>query len=236
MFSTIDQPDLIRGIFAQIKENIRSGSLKKGDALPSERELAATFGVSRNTLREAIKSLQLIGLIECVQGAGNYVSTNLSHSLSEPFSVMFMLEDGSAGDILQFRQAIEIVAARHAAVCLTDGDISTLDVLAVQMSLETEPKAISDLDTLFHLSIIEHTANPLIITMMNAAEVLVEEQIYAARVNLMSDRDALSQINAQHRKLLDTFRAHDPDGSVAAITDHLEFVKDYMLPLTDKRV
>src|SRR5690606_24269069 len=92
MFTKIEPPGLLRKIVDQVKQNIASGNLKKGDKLPSERQMSEMFGLSRATIREAIKALNTLGIIECSHGSGNYISSNLSNSLTEPLSIMFMLE------------------------------------------------------------------------------------------------------------------------------------------------
>ena len=76
MFTKIEQPELLRKIVGQIKRNISAGRLTKGDKLPSERQMAEMFGLSRATVREAIKALDMLGLVECSHGSVSY--THLS--------------------------------------------------------------------------------------------------------------------------------------------------------------
>ena len=71
-------------VIEQIKSKIKSGEIKKGDRLPSEREMAESIGVSRASVREAIRALEVVGLVESRQGAGNYIKTNFDNSLFEP--------------------------------------------------------------------------------------------------------------------------------------------------------
>ncbi|NLC15762.1 MAG: FadR family transcriptional regulator, partial [Firmicutes bacterium] len=87
MFTKIEPPGLLRKIVGQIKKNIASGNLKKGDKLPSERQMREMFGLSRATIREAIKALNTLGIVESSHGSGNYISSNLSSSLTEPLSI-----------------------------------------------------------------------------------------------------------------------------------------------------
>ena len=89
MFTSIDKGKVYLEIMRQIKEGIRSGQLKKGDRLPSERQMAEQLRVSRATVREAIRSLEIMGLINCVQGEGNFIPKNLDNSLTEPMSLIF---------------------------------------------------------------------------------------------------------------------------------------------------
>ena len=110
MFTSIDKGKVYLEIMRQIKEGIRSGQLKKGDRLPSERQMAEQLGVSRATVREAIRSLEIMGLIRCVQGEGNFIPDNLDGSLKEPMSLIFLLNQGSIDDITELRRALELEA------------------------------------------------------------------------------------------------------------------------------
>ena len=78
-------------IMNQIKELIRTGELKTGDKLPSERDLAFKLNVSRTSVREAIKALSTLGFIESRHGEGNYIKNNFEDILLEPLSIVFML-------------------------------------------------------------------------------------------------------------------------------------------------
>jgi len=105
MFNRIEKPNILHEILRQFKESIASGQLSKGDKLPSERQMSETFGVSRATIREAIKALELIGLVECVHGNGNYIASNLDYSLVEPLSIMFNLEGGTLAQVQEIRRS-----------------------------------------------------------------------------------------------------------------------------------
>ncbi|MEG0942006.1 MAG: FadR/GntR family transcriptional regulator [Angelakisella sp.] len=227
MFEQIKQPNLLKEIFGQLKQNIRTGKLKKGDYLPSEREWAATLGVSRTTLREAIKAMELVGLLGCVQGSGNYIPTDLSHALSEPVSVMFMLENGTAQQVVEFRQAIEIASVRKLAKMVTPEQLLQLEDLMTGMSRETDPGLLAHMDQQFHRLTVELTGNPLIISMMNAAEGLIEKQIYDVRSLIMRDETTVAQMKAQHSRLMDAIRAHNAEEATAAVIDHLDFAGNF---------
>jgi GntR family transcriptional repressor for pyruvate dehydrogenase complex len=229
MFEKIKQPNLPRVILQQIKENVYEGKLKKGDKLPSEREFANTLGVSRSTLREAIKSLEIVGFVESYQGAGNYLSKNLSHSFSEPLSIMFMLEGGTVSQIHEFRQAIEQVTVPHAATMIIPNQILDLEMLCEQMEKgRGDQVELADLDRQFHMYIAEITSNPLLITMMNAAEALIQTQIRDVRKLMMRDQSALRIINQQHRALLAALETRDSAQATQRIVEHLGFVRGFI--------
>lgn len=230
MFVPVDQSkNSLHEILLQIKKNVREGKLKKGDSLPAEREWATKLKVSRTTLREAIKSMAITGLLECSHGAGNFISKNLSYALAEPLSIMFMLEGGSMRIIREFRQAIEMFAVYTIAPVISPEEISVLEKICAEMDDITNANQLSQLNHRFHMVIIELTKNPLIITMMNAAQTLVREQMIDISENIIQtpDQTAVTTIQQQHYELLDALRAHDAMKALFIIIRHLEYSSTY---------
>ena len=84
MFKEIRDERAFNGILNQIIENIQNGSLKAGDALPAERTMAEIMGVSRPAVREALRALELLGIVKPVPGGGNYITEDLATWLIEP--------------------------------------------------------------------------------------------------------------------------------------------------------
>ena len=91
MFKEIGDERTFNGILNQITDNIQSGRLKAGDALPAERTMAETMGVSRPAVREALRALELLGIIKPVPGGGNYIADDLDSWLIGPLSILFKL-------------------------------------------------------------------------------------------------------------------------------------------------
>ena len=94
MFKEIGDERTFNGILDQITDNIQSGRLKAGDALPAERTMAETMGVSRPAVREALRALELLGIIKPVPGGGNYIADDLDSWLIGPLSILFKLNNG----------------------------------------------------------------------------------------------------------------------------------------------
>lgn len=230
MFHRIEQPKILREILEQIKQNIANGQLKKGDRLPSERQMAETFGVSRAIIREALKSLEMIGLIDCVQGGGNYIATSINNSMTEPLSIMFMLEGGSITQVQQLRRTLEIAAVGLAATRISQGDLALLEQIC--SCLEANTKASDEVaqDRAFHFTLAVASGNPLFITMQSAVSALIENQIRGVRSSMVREHDTLTRVNAQHRAVLEALRAGDRDRAVAAMTNHLNFIEKYLIP------
>ena len=111
MFRKIEKENPFEEILDQIIENIKEGTLKKGDALPAERNMAEALGVSRPVVREVLRTLALLGIIKTVRGGASYVSENLENSLIEPLSILLRLNNSSVYHNQQLRSALEVEAA-----------------------------------------------------------------------------------------------------------------------------
>lgn len=214
-------------ILQQLKEDIAAGRLKKGDRLESERQMEQRLGFSRAAVREALKSLELMGIITSVQGDGNFIANNLEHSLTEPLSIMFMLEGGNMKQVHQLRHAMELATVTLAANAITPQQIEMLSEIC--MTLEnpsaccTESKTAA-LDRGFHFTIMYIADNPLITTILNATQSLFENQITDVRRLIMKDEQNVIQVNIQHRHILRALEQHNAEMARKALSAHMEFI------------
>jgi GntR family transcriptional regulator, transcriptional repressor for pyruvate dehydrogenase complex len=126
-FSAVKSPRLFEEICGRIREAIAAGALKPGDKLPPEREFAVQFGVSRTVLREALRSLEIAGLVRLHKGAkGGAVIQDGGAALAQAFKDMIMLGRITTGDLTEARVLIEDVIVRLACARATDEDIAAL--------------------------------------------------------------------------------------------------------------
>lgn len=228
MFTKIEPPGLLRKIVDQVKQNIASGNLKKGDKLPSERQMSEMFGLSRATIREAIKALNTLGIIECSHGSGNYISSNLSNSLTEPLSIMFMLEGGHPGHTLELRRAIEFAAAGSAARNIEETELARLRVLCDCIEASTDENEKARYDFQFHREIARASGNPLLIVLLNAVETLISEHVHDARASILKDSSKEDIINRQHRDIVDALSRSSPEEAEKAVLAHMELIRENM--------
>ncbi|HPZ85930.1 MAG: FadR/GntR family transcriptional regulator [Bacillota bacterium] len=228
MFTKIEPPGLLRKIVDQVKQNIASGNLKKGDKLPSERQMSEMFGLSRATIREAIKALNTLGIIECSHGSGNYISSNLSNSLTEPLSIMFMLEGGHPGHTLELRRAIEFAAAGSAARNIEETELARLRALCDCIEASTDENEKARYDFQFHREIARASGNPLLIVLLNAVETLISEHVHDARASILKDSSKEDIINRQHRDIVDALSRSSPEEAEKAVLAHIELIRENM--------
>jgi len=167
MFNSISSKKVYEQVIEQIQERILNGEIKKGDKLPSERELSEQMNVSRTSIREAIRVLETMGVIESKQGEGNFICTNIEKSLIEPLSMIFKLNDGTWQNVLELREVLELQTVKIAAIRATEKECIELKNIVDDMRKETysrdkNNKAIVLLDQKFHNKLASMSKNYLI--------------------------------------------------------------------------
>jgi len=126
MFMAIENKKISQIVIEQIQEMIMKGELKKGDQLPPERVMTEQFQIGRPALREALKALEVLGLVERRHGLGNYIVNNVESNFFKPLSLSFKLNNGDVQEVLQLRYLIETFTVREAAKSATSNDIASL--------------------------------------------------------------------------------------------------------------
>ncbi|MDC4427159.1 GntR family transcriptional regulator, partial [Acinetobacter baumannii] len=150
----------------QIKSMVEDEILKKGDKLPSERVMAEDLGVSRASVREALRALEVVGLIESKQGAGNYIKEDFGGLISEPLSIMFMLQGSDPIDIFELREVIELETVVLAARKITDTQLEGIKDILNELKENFDEDQNVILDKKFHYMIAEASGNKLIIDVL----------------------------------------------------------------------
>src|SRR5690554_1762942 len=147
-------------VLARLLQMIRSGQLKEGDRLPPERQLAQSFDVSRASLRDAIRQLEMLGYVDVRQGNGTIIRMPDATTVSQPFRSLLSGHPHLAVDLLEFRHLLEPQAAALAAQRCTPEFAQRLrDALAAQRELADSGKRLHSLDLEFHQLIANITGN-----------------------------------------------------------------------------
>lgn len=180
----VQVPRISDAVAASLERRILEGSLKSGDRLPPERELATDFGVSRPSLREAIQKLALKGMVQSRQGGGTYVTNALEATFFDPWQDMMGSHPNLREDMLEFRRMIEGQAAEWAAERATEADLTRLGqcfaTLNASFSHENMDQR-SDADIAFHQAVGEAAHNALLGHLSSALLRLMHDNI---RLNL----------------------------------------------------
>lgn len=154
--------DLTYQLLDRIKALIAEGALTPGAKLPPERRLAESFGVSRSSLRHAIKALEVMGVLRQRVGDGTYLTEDSGHILREPLQLLFLIDEISFEDLLETRLIVEPELAARAAERATTEDIRAMkETLAEMQRKDASHEELIQADLAFHHAIFEAARNPL---------------------------------------------------------------------------
>lgn len=226
MDTPIKGTKIYQQVVEQIKKMINDGVLKRGDKLPTERELAESLKISRASVREAIRALEVIGLIESRQGAGNYIRESFEESLFEPLSMMFMLQESNPYEIIELREVLELETVVLAAQRITESELAQLKVLVDEMKeCDNEEKSVQ-LDKLFHYNIAKASRNILILNVVQVISQLIDSLIENARRKILSG-ESRAKLTRQHELIYDGLQYRNKEKAYDAIKDHFKLIKQY---------
>lgn len=235
MFREIGEERAFNGILEQIIENIQNGSLKAGDALPAERNMAETMKVSRSAVREALRALELLGIIEAVPGGGNYITDNLDTWLIGPLTILFRLNHSYMRQNQQLRAALERQNAILAAKKCTPLDSAELLMILARIDAAENEKDRGVLDKELHMKIGRIADNPMINSVLAAADQLTENIISGARDYVMKKNQSSDMVDEQHRRLVEAIISGDAAEAEKCMSEHMDTVEEYMEELQNRQ-
>lgn len=227
MFSPIKNTKVYEQVMDQIKGMIDNGVLKKGDKLPSERDLVEELQVSRASIREALRALEVIGLIECRQGEGNFIKSSFQDNLFEPLSIMYMLEGTNPGDILELRKIMEVEAAGLAAKRITDDQLAQLKEIMERFEKCMDEEMNAMIDKELHYKIAECSGNVLIFNILRTVSLLVDDFIKGARKLIIADQENKKMLLSQHKEIYLAIEMHSSVSARKAMRQHLDYTNKY---------
>jgi DNA-binding FadR family transcriptional regulator len=221
---------LYEHIALKLAKAIADGEYEVGQRLPSERELAQAFAVSRPTIREAIIALELDELVEVRLGSGVYVLNRRSPAGHES------VKDIGPFELLEARRAIEGEAAALAALRIDDAQLEQLSALIEEMRADNRHNEIlmsEDADRRFHELIAISTQNSAIIA---SVQMLWDARARSPQSHSLDDKNRAIGLKPpidEHTQILRALKRRDPDGARAAMHKHLSRVIDNMLEATE---
>ena len=230
MFECAKTHKVSQNIVDQIRKAIFNGVLKPGDKLPSDKELMNNFGVSKGSLREALRSLEVLGLLEIRKGAlgGAFVTEVKTEKAKEGFSNFFVSRNLSLDNLFDARLILESHIAENAASIITDDDLQRLkqilretrDALDKDLPLNFREKEIA-----FHLLIANATQNPLLIFLLD----FVEHLLLDAKVILNPGREFSMSVLKAHERIYKALAARDAKRAKNAIVHDIREVQKAFL-------
>lgn len=223
--------DVTQGVITRFQEMLRQGRLSQGDRLPPERELAAHFKVARSSLRQALKVLEILGVITQRVGDGSYLNSDAAALLSVPLEFLFLLDDTSVEDLTELRLLMEPGLAALAAQRATDDDLQMLhcSIRDLENSGSDKLKLVSS-DLLFHRAIFRASKN-------RTAENLFHN-VHRAMAKMMLVTSQLVELEhtlAFHKPILRAIEQGEGDKAARLMREHLEDAKSLLLSKTKEK-
>jgi GntR family transcriptional repressor for pyruvate dehydrogenase complex len=211
---------------ARIEELIRRGDLADGSRLPPERDLAGLFGVSRTSVREAVRELWLKGLVDRRQGRGTFVRAGAGGRGAFLLRLRGRTSDAELTllNVLDYRAALEPSIAARAAERARPADTVQLEAILSAMEATTNAGRTAELDAEFHYGVARATHNPLLVEVVEFSTTW----LVATRQSGLQGRHRRALSRASHRALLRAIVAHDPEAAFAAMAQHIREVAEFV--------
>lgn len=232
-FDEMKKQSIAEFVSEKIIEMIRTKQLCPGDKLPPERELSVQLGISRPSLREALRALSIMKVIEIRQGDGVYVSSLNPDELVEHLEFVFSLDNSSVIHLFEARKIIEPAITRLAAIKATNEDINLL------ISLGSKSKKVIgqldkflEIDLLLHTKIVEIANNPFISRIYSSLIFLTR----ASRLQTGRIPGVMSQTVIDHDLITQAISHHDSEAAYQAMYKHLENVQGSFIHKTEKEM
>lgn len=216
---TMEYQKAIDYIFQMIKE----GKLIVGSKLPSERDIAESLGIGRNSTREAISILRGMGLIESIHGSGNYIAKDSGRTIWNIVSVMLAMGSITMKDILEFRRVmsrsvIELIFRNG----FDDEDRQHMEKILDEMK-SASGRELVILDQEFHVTLIRATKNPLFVIVMEAIAEVYHESM--SKVIGESDEETAMKFLNLHRKICDSMVDRDEEACLKYMDEHFDLAE-----------
>ncbi len=227
MFKPVKKTRVYEEIVVKVKHMIEKGRLHSGDQLPSERELAEVFNVSRSSVREALRSLETQGYLESRQGDGTYIARQPVESLVNPLATVIFSEKDGQMELFEMRRLIEPQLAYLAAERATPEEIVMLGkALELQEEAFARGESGTEIDKTFHYILAKAAKNKVILRIIdNIMDLLAESRDKYLQVQGRSEKSL-----ARHREVLEAIRSGDKELAARVMLNHLEDIESSLFP------
>jgi len=223
-FGNIRQVGTVEQIVENVIDLVRKRSLKVGDKLPSERQLCELTGVSRPVLREALKALQMMNIIDIRQGSGAFVKSLEPEDITEHLDIVFHLDSSLYRDLYEARRVLESAIAGMAASKIDDDELEEIGNICTAAQTADED-AFLELDLKLHEMIMKASGNrviPVFMQTINRLSRLLRKQSNA-KVNIRK------QSIRDHEMIVDALRKRSPEDASRAMENHIANVEKAFL-------
>jgi GntR family transcriptional repressor for pyruvate dehydrogenase complex len=227
IFTPIKPKRISDEIVNQLKSLIFNGKLKPGEKIPPERELAKSLNVSRVSLREALNTLQGMGLIEIQQGNRTFVRPITTRSIHDPLVSFCKESPQNFLQIFEIRKYLDIGSVSLASERATAKQVNRLEIIVNQMDDDlrnTRLGAKSDLD--FHLEIANAAQNQAYNHLITTIYDLLQEEMRIAWGDIFNNPESRKALLEQHKNIFNAIKNRDPQKGAKAAREHLEYAEE----------
>jgi GntR family transcriptional repressor for pyruvate dehydrogenase complex len=213
-------------VLTQIQEKILDGRLRVGDRLPSERELVQALGVSRNSVREALRVLESMGIVDAHVGsgrdAGSTVAGRSTDALSNLLRLHMALAQFHLDELVDVRIELERLAVSRAAAEADDAELAELRALTTAMAEpELDHERFHELDSEFHIRLARASHNALAADLMQALRDAVETEMMSAFSRVRDWDTTVAALAAEHREILALVEAGKGEEAARLVAQHI---------------
>lgn len=218
-------------LLADVESGLGSGSISVGDQLPGERVLAGKYGISRASVREAVRILDVLGILDVPANAGPrsgpVVISNPSRGVGSALRLHVAARGLSVADIVETRILLETWAARAAGEHPSPGDLAEARTLLEAMDApDLSPREFHGLDARFHVALSRLGGNVVIETLMEALGGSISGYIGDALAALDDPRAAMDELRSQHHAIFDAVNGRRQDTAAGLLRDHIHWLDD----------
>ena len=213
-------------VFDYFSEQILSGALKLNDKIPTEREIAEKLGVSRNSIREVMHMLEITGLIECLQGSGNYVRCDpMEYMMKSVNMVMALMEIDSSEIFAAIRLAIDAATLE---------ELEEMHQILIQMEQPMSSRESAKLDVRFHHMLVNASHNRILILYSSMLDNLMNQFIENFRTKILTNRMRAELLRRSHWGIYNALMEKDLPAAMKAFDKHFRIVEDQLDKLLQK--
>ncbi len=211
-------------VIDHVKAEILNGNLKVGEKLPPEREMAEKMNVGRNTIREAMRSLSLLGFISSAQGAGNYVTCDFQSNFQESVHWMLLMNKTDYRQISELREGLETYAALLAVDRITPSQLKQIETIVNKLRNSEDEKEKSKWDKELHYIIISASQNQLIIHILEGLSNALDEFIPVMREKIQRKTINSKILQEAHEKMYRGLLKADKKIISEAYKEHFDLI------------
>lgn len=216
-----DTSQLIHRLTMYLADQMFEQKLKKNEQIESDRVLAEKLGVGRSAIREALKVLDVLGMIDIRPGQGSYLSGGEENFFNIPLSWSLFLSGNQTGDIVELRNLLEVKAAALAATCTNQEKLNKLEEISVRMQESYEQKNHKEFlqdDVVFHTCIAESSGNQVIFNMLQTIRNFMKHISQTGMV----DEVQLEEIYEEHQAIYNAIKEQDACQAEQAMNEHMQ--------------